>query len=81
MESFLPAGVAIASVTLTYVMCIRPVRRGGCAMTPAHPVASETDARDENEMRRLRTEIDTLRGSGSAEPPRPVGQPASETGQ
>jgi hypothetical protein len=28
------AAVAVAAVVLTYLCCIRPVRRGQCAMTP-----------------------------------------------
>jgi hypothetical protein len=38
-ELLLPASVAIAAVALTYVFCIRPMRRGHCGMgSPAvHP--------------------------------------------
>jgi hypothetical protein len=31
-ELLLPASVAIAAVALTYVFCIRPMRRGHCGM-------------------------------------------------
>lgn len=31
-ELFLPASIAIAAVALTYVFCVRPMRRGHCGM-------------------------------------------------
>jgi hypothetical protein len=31
-ELLLPASVAIAAVALTYVFCVRPMRRGHCGM-------------------------------------------------
>ena len=32
-ELWLPATVAAAAVTFTYFFCVRPMRRGQCAMT------------------------------------------------
>lgn len=63
IETVLPVAVVIASVTLTYLICIRPMRRGHCAMTP-NSRATVVDADEESEVRRLRAEIESLRGSG-----------------
>jgi hypothetical protein len=41
-EWLLPAGTAVAALTLTYFFCVRPMRRGQCASTsPAPAVAPE----------------------------------------
>lgn len=58
MDWLLPAGVAAAAIGLTYVFCIRPMRRGHCAMMPA------TDAEESEratEIARLRAEVAELR--------------------
>ena len=34
-ELWLPAGVAVAAIALTYLFCIRPMRRGHCGMMPS----------------------------------------------
>lgn len=65
MESLLPAGIAAAAIGLTYFMCIRPMRRGHCAMTP-----QQSDASDAKriEIDQLRAEIAELRrGQASQE--------------
>ncbi len=52
METVVAAAVLIASVALTYVCCLRPMRRGTdcCASRP-----------DPDEVRRLRREVASLR--------------------
>lgn len=34
-ELWVPAGVAVAAIALTYFFCIRPMRRGHCGMMPS----------------------------------------------
>jgi hypothetical protein len=36
-ELWLPAGVAAVAVALTYLFCVRPMRRGHCGMAPSGP--------------------------------------------
>lgn len=62
MESLLPALVAVAAITLTYFLCIRPMRRGQCGMMPQHQ-GGDTDAQRDEEIARLRAEVDELRQS------------------
>ena len=63
MELLLPGGVAVASIGLTYVMCIRPMRRGHCAMMPEHGESGSNA--DEAEIAALRAEIAGLRHDSS----------------
>lgn len=67
MDSLLPIGVAAASIGLTYIMCIRPMRRGHCAMMPASEDACDSPE-DVAEIARLRAEIATLRQEPSHDP-------------
>lgn len=71
MDSLLPIGVAAASIGLTYVMCIRPMRRGNCKMTPGIKDADEfVGGVDEAaEIERLRAEVAALRGGVSGARP------------
>ncbi len=64
MESLLPLGVAAASIGLTYVMCIRPMRHGHCMMMPGTKADGEiTSSPDDSaEIELLRGEIAALRG-------------------
>ena len=57
MLTYLPALVAVAAVALTYLFCIRPVRRGGACL---HGSASGHDERG-RELERVRTELELLR--------------------
>lgn len=76
MEWLLPSGVAVASLALTYFMCLRPMRRGYCRVTPA---ASGDDSKaDRAEIASLRAEIAELRpatvvskGSSGPQPHQP----------
>lgn len=70
MATLLPVGVVLASVTLTYFMCIRPMRQGRCVTPPSS-----------DEMANLRREIASLRDSVQAEPPELTAHPARDTGQ
>lgn len=62
MESLFPALVAVAAITLTYFLCIRPMRRGRCGMMPQHQAGDSGEQRDA-EIARLRAEVDELRRS------------------
>ncbi len=62
MESVLPALIAVTAITLTYFMCIRPMRRGQCGtMPPKH--AGGVNSEREAEIARLRAEVAELRRS------------------
>ena len=67
MELALPAAVFAAAVTLTYIFCVRPMRRGDvrCLLGPrTRGSASGTAATADGEERRTDRkagEIDTLR--------------------
>ncbi len=53
-ELWLPASVAAAAVTLTYVFCVRPMRRGHCGMG-----SSARQRRDlDRELAQVRAELD-----------------------
>lgn len=69
-ELIIPGLLAVAAVTLTYVLCIRPMRTGRHCGRPSvcHPESS-SDAFDV-EVQRLRAEVASLHGDVSA------GQPA-----
>jgi hypothetical protein len=62
-ELILPGIVVAASLALTYVFCLRPMRRGQCGMsrvvTSAAPVAEDRDA----EVAALRAEVAALRAA------------------
>lgn len=60
MESLFPALVAAAAIGLTYFMCIRPMRRGHCAMMPQQ-YSDAADAEHAAEIDRLRAEVAGLR--------------------
>lgn len=59
-ELIIPGLIAVAAVTLTYVLCIRPMRNGRHCGMPGncHPENS-SDARDV-EVQRLRAEVASL---------------------
>lgn len=67
MESLLPALVATAAIGLTYFMCIRPMRRGHCAMMPQQH-SDSADAERADEIDRLRAEIAGLRREQDSQP-------------
>ena len=53
-ELWLPASVAAAAVTLTYVFCVRPMWRGHCGMG-----SSARQRRDlDRELAQVRAELD-----------------------
>lgn len=59
MESLLPLGIAVASIALTYFVCIRPMR-GHCVMMPGYE-AGRRDSEAKEEIARLRSEVAELR--------------------
>lgn len=57
MLTSLPAIVAVTAVVLTYLVCIRPLRRG----TPCSHLMPPQREQRAPELERLRTELDLLR--------------------
>ena len=54
--------VLLASLALTYFFCIRPMRKGRCAMAPkAQAEEARSTVDDEGEIARLRVEVAALR--------------------
>ena len=68
-ELIIPGLLAVAAVTLTYVLCIRPMRNGRhCGMLGmCHPESSSGTF--EVEVQRLRAEVASLHGDRSASQP------------
>lgn len=67
-ELGLAGAVLVASLTLTYVFCLRPMRRGHCSMGAGHRQSqgvSEMLGRDA-EIARLRQAVSVLRSKNSA---------------
>ncbi|TFB92558.1 MULTISPECIES: hypothetical protein [Cryobacterium] len=62
-ELILPAAILLASVTLTYLFCVRPMLKGHCAH--GHPAESmdrlASSTTEATELTRLRAELATLR--------------------
>lgn len=67
MESLLPALVAVAAIGLTYVVCIRPMRRSRCAAMPQQH-SEAADAERAAEIDRLRAEVAELRRDQDSQP-------------
>lgn len=63
-ETVLPAVVLTASLTFTYLFCIRPMRKGNSVHGGAAQILHDADssAEDLAELARLRQEVATLRG-------------------
>lgn len=75
-ELGLAAAVLVASLTLTYVFCLRPMRRGRCAMGAGRgrgQGAGEVLDRDA-EVARLRQEVAALRAGSAPGSPRAWGR-------
>ena len=62
-ELGLAAVVLLASLALTYFVCIRPMRKGRCAMAPKAQAGepARSTVGDEGEIARLRAEVAALR--------------------
>jgi len=67
MESLVPALIAAAAIGLTYVICIRPMRRGHCAMMPPQH-SDAADAERAAEIDQLRAEVAGLRRDQDSQP-------------
>lgn len=59
MGWLVPAGIALVSVGLMYLMCIRPMRSGHC-MTMSDANASDGGSQDAAEIAQLRAEVAAL---------------------
>ncbi len=59
MDWALPLAIIAASLGLTYFACIRPMRRGHCAMLPQQRATGTTDS--DAEIARLRADVTQLR--------------------
>ncbi|MFF7642958.1 hypothetical protein [Streptomyces canus] len=67
----LPLLFTAAAAALTYVFCIRPMRRGeSCHMSAQPP--SATSAETDAEIKRLREEVQLLRHEADLNPPATV---------
>ena len=62
-EIGLAAVVLLASLALTYFVCIRPMRKGRCVMAPKAQAGEQARSTvdDEGEIARLRAEVTALR--------------------
>lgn len=58
MLAYLPAGVAVTAIALTYLFCLRPMRRTGCDHRLPAAGGSAAQAR---ELELARTELELLR--------------------
>lgn len=57
MLSYLPVGIAVAAIALTYLFCLRPMRQGGCGHLGPGVHAGARQAR---ELELARTELELL---------------------
>lgn len=63
---WLPVLTLIGAIGLTYLLCLRPMRRGRCGLRAAHAASPEDRALD-RQLREARAEYARLRAS----PPSP----------
>lgn len=76
MSTWFSAFVAVAAIIAVYFFCIRPMRRGNCAMAPG----AQSDPELEREIADLREELRVLRAEDSLDPgPVPTRQPQPPT--
>lgn len=66
METYVPLGIAVVSIVLTYFVCIRPMRRGHCMTMSMNRQPAETDD-SLREITELRAEVAALRGEPVAD--------------
>ena len=73
MPIWVAALVAVAAITAVYFFCIRPRRRGGCAIggTQQDPELARQIADLREELRVLRAEDALASGRTRSDPPRP----------
>ncbi len=62
-EWALPVAVLLASLTATYFFCLRPMRRGNCAISPRSSTAgaSGVPSADAAELAQLRQQVAALK--------------------
>ena len=65
-EWWLPAGILLAAVGLTYFVCVRPMRRGNCATSAAE--RSSTAGELNQALDDARTELARLRADAERSP-------------
>lgn len=72
MPTWLAAFVAVAAIAVTYLFCIRPMRRGGhCGMADT----CRSDAERERELADLREELRILRAADAMDAGHPGDRP------
>ncbi|MGH3775971.1 MAG: hypothetical protein ACRDRR_09610 [Pseudonocardiaceae bacterium] len=75
MSTWIAALVAVAAITATYLLCVRPTMRGRCT-TGGPPTG---DAETERQLAELREELRMLRTQQSLDSGRvPVDRPTSQ---
>lgn len=62
----LPVAVLVTSVALTYLFCLRPMRRGRCGSAPSRQTA-DADQLDAD-LARARIQLDRLRADPETRP-------------
>lgn len=58
-EWLLPLGVTAASLTMTYLFCLRPMRKGHCGAVPQQPPGSPSGQLD-RDLARARDKLTSL---------------------
>ncbi|SFB62580.1 hypothetical protein SAMN05216266_13115 [Amycolatopsis marina] len=75
MPTWFSAFVAVAAITAVYFFCIRPMRKGNCAMMPG----SKQDTDLDRQIADLQEELRVLRAEDSLESGRLPRRPAPPT--
>ena len=72
-DLLLPAGIIASSLAMTYFFCIRPMRKGHCAMQGSrNPADTELDLA----LRQARTELQKIRSATLDMVSKPAGRPS-----
>ena len=72
-DLLLPAGIIAASLAMTYFFCIRPMRKGHCAMQGSQ---NSADAKLDLALRQARTELEKIRSEVPDNEATPSGRPS-----
>lgn len=72
-DLLLPAGIIAASLAMTYFFCIRPMRKGHCAMQGSQ---NSADTELDLALRKARTELEKIRSATPDMVSNPAGRPS-----